>query len=113
MQLPSSLHRSSGVISALDNGTRNMADLIHIVKNVAVLRKPTSMDEIMARDREREREREREKISPSGYYIHVQALSQVCNTEKTGNGPGDKAKDTIHRYNTTFKTRSFPQWLPW
>lgn len=49
MQLPSSLHGSNGVISALDNGTRNMADVIHIVKEIAVLRKPASMDEIVAR----------------------------------------------------------------
>ena len=49
MQLPSSLHGSNGVISALDNGTRNMADIIHIIKEIAVLRKPASMDEIVAR----------------------------------------------------------------
>ena len=55
MQLPSGLHGSNGIISALDNGTRNMANLIHIVKEIVVLWKPASMDEIVARG-ERERE---------------------------------------------------------
>ena len=49
MQLPSSLHGSNSIISALDNGTRNMANLIHIVKEIAVLWKLASMDEIVAR----------------------------------------------------------------
>ena len=61
MQLPSSLHGSNSVISALDNGTRNVADLIHIVKEIAILWKPASMDEIVARG-EGEIERERENI---------------------------------------------------
>lgn len=44
MQVPSCLHRSSDVISALNDGSRNMADLVHIIKEIALHREPTSMN---------------------------------------------------------------------
>ena len=44
MQIPSCLHGSGDVISTLDDGTGNMADLLHIVKEIVVHRKPISMN---------------------------------------------------------------------
>jgi hypothetical protein len=44
MQIPSCLHRSSDIISALDDGSRNVAELVYIVKEIVLHRKPTSMN---------------------------------------------------------------------
>ena len=85
MQLPSGLHGSNSIISALDNGTRNMANLIHIIKEIAILWKPASMDEIVARgEGEREREKEREITSSN-------SITTILSREEEGqNPPWDK-----------------------
>ena len=44
VQIPSSLHGSSDIISALDDSSRDMANLIDIVKEIVFHREPTSMN---------------------------------------------------------------------
>ena len=44
MQLPSCLHRSGDIIPTLNDGSRNVAYLIHIVKEIVVYWEPASVN---------------------------------------------------------------------
>ena len=47
MKLPGSLHRSDYIISSLDDGGREVAYLVHVVKEMIIVGKPASVYKIV------------------------------------------------------------------
>ena len=52
MQFPGSIHWADDIVASLDNCTRDVSDLVHIVQQLSIMVKEATVDKVMAESKQ-------------------------------------------------------------